>query len=413
MVDRSSAAPTPRTRDPFNMAAHWGGETAKFGWYMALRALTDARAARLARNQAHRGDTRADRSAAASSTPSSTSPSSTGPSSAPPTAASASEAGQTNKDPTSQAGAQGAPEQRRAAPGQRELLRALARFRMQDARMVGEGLAAPAEPLAEGVARHVSRVRAMLADLPRALERHQDRDATSAKQEAGAEGLPDYFTQDFHFQDGGYLSERSAQLYDVQVDTLFLGSANAMRRAALRPIADVMAGRDQRQVKLLDVACGTGRFLREVRRQYPAMQLTGIDLSQPYLDEAARHMEGLRHVRLQAGNGEALPFEDASQDIVTTIFLFHELPPQVRRTVAGEMARVLKPGGRMIFIDSLQRGDEPGWDGMLEAFPVRFHEPYYRSYLIDDLHAVFEEAGLRVTATWNAFLSKVIVCDKP
>ena len=55
----------------------------------------------------------------------------------------------------------------------------------------------------------------------------------------------------------------------------------------------------------------------------------------------------------------AIPLPDASQDIVTTVFLFHELPPEVRRRVAAEMARVLKPGGLLVFIDSLQMGDRP------------------------------------------------------
>jgi SAM-dependent methyltransferase len=53
-----------------------------------------------------------------------------------------------------------------------------------------------------------------------------------------------------------------------------------------------------------------------------------------------------------------------------------ELPPEVRRTVIREAARVLKPGGRLI-LDSLQRGDEPAYDAMLERFPQFYHEPYY------------------------------------
>ena len=117
-----------------------------------------------------------------------------------------------------------------------------------------------------------------------------------------------------------------------------------MRREALRPIADFMRGRDQRQIALLDVACGTGRFLRDLRLTYPAMQLTGLDLSAAYIAEASRHMGDLRPARWLAANAEAIPLADASQDIVTSVFLFHELPPAIRRRIAAEMARVLKPG---------------------------------------------------------------------
>ena len=46
--------------------------------------------------------------------------------------------------------------------------------------------------------------------------------------------------------------------------------------------------------------------------------------------------------------------------------MFHELPPKVRRTVFREFARVLKPGGRLVLVDSLQIGDEPDYDGMAD-----------------------------------------------
>ena len=42
---------------------------------------------------------------------------------------------------------------------------------------------------------------------------------------------------------------------------------------------------------------------------------------------------------------------------MTALFLFHEVPPAVRRTIAGEFARVLRPGGLLVFMDSLQLGD--------------------------------------------------------
>jgi ubiquinone/menaquinone biosynthesis C-methylase UbiE len=300
----------------------------------------------------------------------------------------------------------------RPVPSRQDLLADLARLLIADAAAVRDGLYPPLVEEAGALPEHLSRLRAMFADLPSTIERREAENATSARAEPGAGVLPDYFTQDFHFQTGGYLSEESARLYDVQVETLFYGSANAMRRAALRPIAEYMAGRDQRRVSLLDVACGTGRFLRQVRLVWPAIGLAGLDLSRAYLAEAGRHMSGVRPATLIAANAEDIPFAEASQDIVTTIFLFHELPAEVRRRVATEMARVLKPGGLLVFLDSLQMGDRPGWDGLLEAFPVRFHEPYFRHYAIDDLEALLRDAGLEPVATTTHFLSKLIVCRR-
>jgi ubiquinone/menaquinone biosynthesis C-methylase UbiE len=76
------------------------------------------------------------------------------------------------------------------------------------------------------------------------------------------------------------------------------------------------------------------------------------------------------------------------------------------------MARVLKPGGALVFIDSLQMGDRPGWDGLLEAFPARFHEPYYRHYTIDDIAGVFNDVGLEAVEQSTAFLAKMMVWRK-
>ncbi len=194
-----------------------------------------------------------------------------------------------------------------------------------------------------------------------------------------------------------------------------MGAAGAMRRQAIAPISKYVRGRDQRQLKLLDIACGSGRFLHQLAQAFPAMHMTGTDLSQAYLVEAARYLQGRRTVAFQQANAETLPFGNESFDIVTCIYLYHELPNEVRRRVTAEMARVLKPGGLFVFVDSLQWGDVEAYDGLLEAFPQRFHEPYYLDYLQDRLggaEGVFAQAGLRPDEWLPAFLSKVIVCHK-
>ncbi len=113
------------------------------------------------------------------------------------------------------------------------------------------------------------------------------------------------------------------------------------------------------------------------------------------------------------GAVEQAPFEDASVDVATCVYLFHELPPRVRREAAREIARMLKPGGAFILADSIQTGDAPDLDRMLEYFPVGFHEPYFSSYLAEDLEAIFSEAGLEPEATELAFLTKVVRFRKP
>jgi ubiquinone/menaquinone biosynthesis C-methylase UbiE len=300
----------------------------------------------------------------------------------------------------------------RPVPSLQDLLAERAQLLMSDALNVRDGLYPPMDDDAASLPRHLARVRQMFADIPHAYARRAGKDATTARREPGAAAVPDYYAQDFHFQTGGYLTEESARLYDVQVETLFMGAAGPMRRAALAPVAHFMAGRDQRRVTLLDVACGTGRFLRQVRLAFPALRLKGLDLSRPYLDEAHRQLQGLRPAELIEAAAEKMPLDSASVDVATSIFLFHELPPDVRRAVAAEIARVLKPGGMLVFLDSLQMGDRPGWDGLIEAFPERFHEPYYRHYAVDDLESLFGAAGLEPELTTTPFLSKLMVRRK-
>jgi SAM-dependent methyltransferase len=89
------------------------------------------------------------------------------------------------------------------------------------------------------------------------------------------------------------------------------------------------------------------------------------------------------------------------------------MPPGVRHIVFREFARVLRPGGRLVLVDSLQRGDKPEYEGLLELFPQSFHEPYFASYIEEDFDAIGRASGLVHTRDINAFLSKVMVFDKP
>lgn len=257
------------------------------------------------------------------------------------------------------------------------------------------------------------RSRKYMSDVPVAAKRRAEKASREVLTEDTKGKLPNYFLQNFHYQTGGYLTQESAELYDMQVEVLFTGSASVMRRQALVPLYECIHGRDQRRLKLLDVACGTGRFLRVVKDAYPRLNVTGLDLSASYAAEAKRHLQRCSRADILTANAEQIPLPDNTVDIVTCIYLYHELPPKIRRVVAGEIARVLKPGGRLIFVDSLQFGDAPGYDGMLEMFPVRFHEPYFSSYVEEDLGAIFQAHGLERISSTNAFLSKVVTFEKP
>jgi ubiquinone/menaquinone biosynthesis C-methylase UbiE len=233
--------------------------------------------------------------------------------------------------------------------------------------------------------------------------------------EAPANGrrFPRYYLQNFHYQSDGWLSEHSAELYDFQVEVLFYGGGDAMRRQALLPISEHLANRRIAQEPLLDVACGTGRFLTFVKDNYPRLPVVGIDLSRPYLAKASASLAPWSWTSLIEGAAEQLPFADRGFGLVTCVYLFHELPRKVRVQVAKEMARVLRPGGRLILVDSFQNGDRPAFEGLLELFPRAYYEPYFADYVRHDLNALFREAGLKPAGQDLAFMSKIMVFDRP
>ena len=258
----------------------------------------------------------------------------------------------------------------------------------------------------------INRSRLFFEDLPE-IHRRRERCAYNEVLNQQTRGKrPRYYLQNFHFQSGGWMTDDSAERYDTQVEVLLNGTANAIRRQALPPLSEVFAGRDQRKLRLLDIGCGTGRFLDFVKQTWPRLQTTGLDMSEAYLKHAQRHLQRWARTSFVLGKAEAMPLPDNSQDAVTSIFLFHELPPRIRRIAIRECARVLKPGGRLVILDSLQRGDRSGYGGLLELFPQNYHEPYYSSYTNEDFSVLAADCDLKPVRNVNAFISKMMVFDK-
>lgn len=250
-----------------------------------------------------------------------------------------------------------------------------------------------------------------LADVPRILWRSYA--GRQAELPAGVDRsrFPKYYLRTFHWQTDGWLSDRSAHLYDGTVEFLFAGTADVMRRMAIPPVAQALAAK--RRPRVLDLACGTGRFLRQLHATLPKAKLYGLDLSPHYLRRARALFPADADVSLLAENAEAVPFADSSFDAVTSIFLFHELPSDARRRVVREAYRVLKPGGSLVICDSAQLADSAVVEDVLHAFPRAYHEPYYKGYLRDDIAAFVTDAGFVVEDSTPHLVSKVVVASKP
>ncbi len=223
---------------------------------------------------------------------------------------------------------------------------------------------------------------------------------------AKRKAFPNYYQRNFHWQSDGYFSERSAHLYEPGVEFLFVGMADAMRRQVLPPIAKWLKAHPQvSSPKIVDIACGTAPIYRDLTKSFSNVQYVGIDLSLPYLNTAQKQAPRARWIH---ANAERLPFDDASIDIVMSIYLFHELPKEARRQVLREAKRVLKPGGLLVIEDAAQARDSHDILGALENFYRDFHEPFFAHYLNDPLEDIVSACGFEQVENETHFVSKVI-----
>jgi ubiquinone/menaquinone biosynthesis C-methylase UbiE len=263
------------------------------------------------------------------------------------------------------------------------------------------------------VARYMRALPRLLRDTPRVVRRKKA-GAFRDIPEVDKQRYPAYYRRTFHWQTDGYFSDHSAEVYELGVELLFRGTADVMRRQIIPPVTRaVHAAGGASRVRLLDVACGTGRTLHQLAVAHPALRLYGIDLSPAYVRLARRRLADVAEVALAVENAEALPFADGAFDVVTSVYLFHELPRNTRRAVARELWRVVRPGGLVVLEDSAQLAESAEIASALRAFPDEFHEPFYADYLEDDLAEVLREVGFSVESSEPQFVAKVVVAHRP
>lgn len=167
----------------------------------------------------------------------------------------------------------------------------------------------------------------------------------------------------------------------------FAQSATARNEDLLRTI--LRMAEPQVQETMLDVACGPGMlacaFAPHVRHA------TGIDLTPAMLDQAraAQQTQSLANLSWDCGDVTALPYPDASFDIVTCRYAFHHFPDPL--AVLKEMRRVCAPGGRVVVIDSAPAAEKADAFNAMEKLRDPSHT---RALPPEELTAIYLKAGL-------------------
>jgi ubiquinone/menaquinone biosynthesis C-methylase UbiE len=170
------------------------------------------------------------------------------------------------------------------------------------------------------------------------------------------------------------------------VDTfLFRGQWRELRQRT----ADL--ARIQPGEKVLDVGCGTGKLaLETARRVGREGSVAGID---PGTEQIARARSKAARRKLpidfQIGVIEQLAFPDQTFDVVLSTLMMHHLPAPLKRRGLAEIARVLKPGGRLVIADFTPKKERKGQ-------AARFHAG---GSSMRDLAAMIVDAGFEQLET--------------
>ena len=157
--------------------------------------------------------------------------------------------------------------------------------------------------------------------------------------------IPSYLQDNYWW---AYVHPRAVWFWDREwlINSILFGNLARLRDAALDEIGQSITGRT------LEVACVYGDFsVKLAERIAPGSTLDVVDVLPIQLQNLRRKLPRGAPVTLHHGDSTALGFSDAIFDQVIVFFLLHEQPPGVREQSVKEAVRVLKPGGKLVFVD--------------------------------------------------------------
>jgi ubiquinone/menaquinone biosynthesis C-methylase UbiE len=143
--------------------------------------------------------------------------------------------------------------------------------------------------------------------------------------------------------------------YDLM--TKLMGADQARR--GLLDQAQILTGH-----RVLDIGCGTGSLLIQLKRLYPGTDVVGLDPDPKALARAKRKAKRAAvTIQFDQGFGDEPPYPEASFDRVLSSLMFHHVPPDEKAKTLRAVRRVLKTGGEFHMLDF--EGPENGAHGFV------------------------------------------------
>ena len=187
------------------------------------------------------------------------------------------------------------------------------------------------------------------------------------------------------------MAHRYEQTVDQELKTIWGWSYDAFVAAVVKEIP--LSDGD----RILDIATGTAVIpLALASAGRLGLKISGLDITPAMLVAAEAHLtgKGVTNVTFRQVAAEAMPFDDASFDLVTCRIAPHHFEGAAR--FVQEAARVLKPGGMLLVQDHLMPEDATA-ARYIEAFEKLRDPSHNRAFAETEWRAMFADAGLTVT----------------
>ncbi len=130
-------------------------------------------------------------------------------------------------------------------------------------------------------------------------------------------------------------------------DTLF--DRDPMYADALRMMIDLVGDANRRRV--LDLGCGSGTLITRIAESYPDAEVHGIDPSERMVQSCVNRFKDLPNVHIAIGTAVQIPLPPGYIHCIVSNLALHHVHPAEREACAAELARILKPGGHLIYAD--------------------------------------------------------------